>query len=571
MQLRSVTIKNFRALADVTVDLDDTTVLIGENNTGKTSFLDALKLCLAQGVSRRGDTFDDYDHHLSSEEAQVGDAGETEIILRFAETAMGEWSTDVVQAVSDAITLVGDLQQITLRVKSCKDAKTGEMGTTWEFLNPAGDALRPKRAVSFVLRDLQQLKPFFYLSAVRDATREFQPRSAFWGPFLRNPTIPDDVRKDIEKELDALNAKVIAADDKLKDVKTRLEKTGAIVSIQETDAVTIEAVPGRARDLLSRAQVSVSGRTGARLPMARHGAGTQSLSVLFLFESFLNSMLERLYGAGSVPVVAIEEPEAHLHPAASRALWKAISDMPGQKLIATHSGDLLARVPLNNLRRFCHDGAAIRVRRLQPGTLDENDLRKMALHVKATRGELLFARSWLLVEGATEVWLFEGVAEVLGVDLEREGVRIVQYAQVMPDPFIRLADDLGIGWLVFSDGDPGGQEKTKGVAALLKGRDAAKHFHMLSDPNVEVHLCKAGLGDVYLGHVSQQKQSSITAAPTDATYWEQVVAALPNRGKEARAIKVVEEMRKRGTAAVPPLLKGALDQVIELAGGRRGP
>jgi predicted ATP-dependent endonuclease of OLD family len=33
MRLKSVTIKNFRALANVTVELDDTTVLIGENNT----------------------------------------------------------------------------------------------------------------------------------------------------------------------------------------------------------------------------------------------------------------------------------------------------------------------------------------------------------------------------------------------------------------------------------------------------------------------------------------------------------------------------------------------------------
>lgn len=182
MQLRSVTVKNFRALADVTVDLDATTVLIGENNSGKTSFLEAVRLCLTQGVSRRGDVFEDYDHHLPTHEAQVGEGGDTEIILRFQETAVGEWPADVVQAVSDAITVEGDLQQVTLRVKSTKDAKTGEMSPTWEFLDPSGNVLRPKRPIGFVLRDLQQLKPFFYVSALRDATREFQPRSAFWGP-----------------------------------------------------------------------------------------------------------------------------------------------------------------------------------------------------------------------------------------------------------------------------------------------------------------------------------------------------------------------------------------------------
>jgi putative ATP-dependent endonuclease of the OLD family len=568
MQLRSVTVRNFRGLVDITVDLDDTTVLIGENNMGKTSFLDALKLCLAQGVSRRGDLFDDYDHHLASDQAQVGDAGETEIILHFAETKIGEWSAEIIQSISDAITLVGDLNQISLRVKSSRDSTTGEMTTAWEFLNATGDSLRPKRPTAFILRDLQQIKPFFYLSAVRDATREFQPRSAFWGPFLKNPAISDEVRKELEAELDALNAKVIAADDKLKDVKARLEKTSGIVSIQDEDAIVIEAVPGKARDLLSRAQVSVSGRTGARLPMIRHGAGTQSLSVLFLFESFLSTMLETTHGVDCLPIVAIEEPEAHLHPAASRALWTTISDMPGQKIIATHSGDLLARVPLSKLRRFCHEGAQTRVRRLMPDTLNQTDMRKMMFHVRATRGELLFARSWLLVEGATEVWLFEGIAQLLGLDLEREGVRIIQYAQVMPEPFIRLADDLGIQWTVFADGDAEGKAKVKGVPSLLKGRDTSKHLFILTEPNVEVHLCKAGLGHVYLKHVAPQKSSIITAAPTAPEYWEQVVEAIPKRGKEARAIEAVEEMDQQGPASVPLVLRETLKRVVQLAGGK---
>jgi putative ATP-dependent endonuclease of OLD family len=301
--------------------------------------------------------------------------------------------------------------------------------------------------------------------------------------------------------------------------------------------------------------------------MARHGAGTQSLSVLFLFESFLNSMLERIYGPGSVPIVAVEEPESHLHPAAARALWKAISDMPGQKLVATHSGDLLARVPLSNVRRFCHDGAGIAVRRLQSGTLDQDDVRKMALHVKATRGELLFARCWLLVEGATEVWVFEGVADLLGMDLEREGVRIVQYATVMPDPFIRLADDLGIGWFCLADGDKHGQNYRKAAVELLNGRPEVDRVRTLPEDTIEVHLCNAGFGSVYEGEIAEQKKGTITSYKGDANYWSQVVAATPKRGKEARAIKAVDEMVKGGPASVPPFLKSVLEAVIQIARG----
>lgn len=570
MRLRSVTIKNFRALADVRVDLDDTTVLIGENNTGKTSFLEALKLCLSPGASRRGEAFDDYDHHLATDQAQVGDAGDTEIVLIFAETEVGEWPDEIAQQLVEVITFEGELQQVELRVRSGKDPQTGEMAAKWEFLNPKGDVLRPKRPGSVVLRDLQQLKPFFYLSAVRDAAREFQPRSSFWGPFLRNPTISEEARKELEAELDALNARVIAADDKLKDVKQRLEKTGGIVSIQATDAVTIEAVPGKARDLLSRAQVSVSGRTGARLPMVRHGAGTQSLSVLFLFESFLNSMLERLYGRGSVPIVAVEEPEAHLHPSAARALWATLSDLPGQKIIATHSGDLLARVPLENVRRFSHEANGIAVRRLTPNSLDADEARKIGLHVRASRGELLFARAWLLVEGATEHWIIAGLADILKLDLDREGVRIVQYAQVWPTPFIRLANDLGIAWFCLADGDAAGQKYRKAACEQLGRRTEAQHVLALREPSIEAHLCCAGQGAPYEENVSRQKRNQITAIAGTTEYWEQVCNAQSDRkSKEALALEAVEAIRKKGVSAIPPDLKGVLDAVVNLAGGGR--
>jgi putative ATP-dependent endonuclease of OLD family len=245
--------------------------------------------------------------------------------------------------------------------------------------------------------------------------------------------------------------------------------------------------------------------------------------------------------------------------------------MPGQKMVATHSGDLLARVPLTNLRRFCHHGGRVVVKRLLPGTLGDDDMRKIGLHVRATRGELLFARSWLLVDGATEVWLFEGIAEVLGYDLERQGVRIVQYRQVEVTPFVRLADALGIAWFCLADGDQEGAKCRDKVAPLLGARSEAKHFLALPERNVELHLCANGFGTVFVARVPAQKRASITAPEGQQGHWDQVVGALPGRGKETRVIEVVEEMRRRGVGSVPPALKGVLDTAITLAGDEYGP
>ncbi|KAF5417572.1 MAG: DNA replication and repair protein RecF [Candidatus Methanogaster sp.] len=49
IKIIEVRIRNFRSLREVDVSLDWLTVLIGENNSGKTSFLDALSASIGAG------------------------------------------------------------------------------------------------------------------------------------------------------------------------------------------------------------------------------------------------------------------------------------------------------------------------------------------------------------------------------------------------------------------------------------------------------------------------------------------------------------------------------------------
>ena len=49
IKLTDVHIKNFRSLKNVCIDLDWLTLLIGENNSGKTSFLDTLFASIGAG------------------------------------------------------------------------------------------------------------------------------------------------------------------------------------------------------------------------------------------------------------------------------------------------------------------------------------------------------------------------------------------------------------------------------------------------------------------------------------------------------------------------------------------
>lgn len=563
MNLAKLTIDNFRGFQRIEINLDQTTVLIGENNTGKSAVLEAIRFCLSRPLSRRGNPFEDHDYFLPNNKSRPGDAGALVITADFSETVQGEWVPDIVQAFPDVAVLHGSLYHVTFRLTSQFDKSVNEFVTDWDFLDPAGKPI-PKGKRTQVLITLQQFNPVHYLSALRDAAREFQSRSAFWAPFLRSPSMTAADQAKLEKELRELNEKILKSEPRLQNVVNTLGKAQKLVHLGKKDTVNIEALPTRVWEMLSRAQVNVAGITGANLPLARHGAGTQSLAVIFLFQAFLESGL-----AGtdplSAPILEIEEPEAHLHPSAVRVLWNSLEAIKGQKLIASHSGDLLSQAPIVSIRRLHRKANKIEVGQLKPTTLNQDEQRKIHFHIRRTRGELLFARCWLLVEGETEYWLLSECARVLDVDLEEQGVRIVEYSQVGAVPFAKLSNDLGIEWFCLCDGDAQGKATRKALNGHLSGRPEADHILELSEPNIELLLCNAGYGAVYEANMSTQKKKYLTAKPGDAQYWNQVLNCQADKYKIPCVINVVAEIARKGKTGVPKPVQNAVDASVKLA------
>src|SRR4051794_30541182 len=110
MLLRRVKVKNFRCFKSVEGTLDQTTVLIGENNSGKTSFLDAIRVCLSRNITRRGAGLEDYDYHLPTDKSHVTDASDLNITLYFV---LDDTTPDgLVQAIPDVIVFDDDSRQI---------------------------------------------------------------------------------------------------------------------------------------------------------------------------------------------------------------------------------------------------------------------------------------------------------------------------------------------------------------------------------------------------------------------------------------------------------------------------
>lgn len=570
MILKTLLIENFRGIDKLVLELDRTTVLIGENNTGKSSILEALFTCLNRGLNRglnrRAMPFAEYDFHLTARDAEPTNAPPLVLTLTFEESKNDEWGDEIVQAFSNVIqTLDDNRQQLTFRVSAKYDRAARDFAVEWSFLDKAGNQLLAKQPK--LVTDLQQLAPVFLLSAVREASQHFHAKSSLWGPFTRNPQISAEQREEIEGQIEEINQAVLDGHKPFEVVKDRIAQTGKLLPLADKDLVSVEAIPARIFDMLARTQVKLASRTGARLPIAQHGAGTQSLSVLFLFEAFLQSQLAKAYDKNSEPILALEEPEAHLHPSAIRALWSTLDNLVGQKIVATHSGDLLSAVPLDAIRRLARKNGVIEVFRVKPTTLDQRDLEKVAYHIRSTRGSLLFARCWLLVEGWTDYAMVPELACLLGHDLDLCGVSCVEFSQCGVKTLIKLAQDLGIEWHVLADGDPAGQDYVRDAESLRGASPASERITSLIEQDIEHCMWNAGYHTVYESAVSPRRRAAlIKAAPGTPNYiTETIQAAIKSTSKPQLAYAVVAEAAKPGAPGVPQSLKTAIETSVALA------
>ena len=387
MHIASIRIRNFRGLKDIEIPLTRATVLIGENNSGKSSVLDCIALTLGRRWGQSGTGFSEYDltidgeaapddasktkdtglgkptnadAGLTAEMAGTGDAQtdeevpEASIELFFTEKIAGEWPEAITTGlfgINQTDPLTG-LNSITMRVtyKLNLLEKTYEPG--WAFIDINGDPLggREAKRASNAQRFFKYV-PIFFLSALRDASEEFSSRSQFWGRLLKAVEISPSERRALDEVIEELNSRLLAADPRVAETIERLKEIQAVVANGAAADVSIRALPMKVWELLARSEIVIKGESGAPwLPLNRHGQGVKSLSVIYLFNAYIERLLKETYSEHSEPIVALEEPEVHLHPQAVRALWSQINAMPGQKIITTHSPFFMQYVPIRDIR-----------------------------------------------------------------------------------------------------------------------------------------------------------------------------------------------------------------------------
>lgn len=574
MKLKEILIENFRGIRSLRLPLDGLTVLIGENNTGKSSVLEAIRLVLTRGFgARRGGQFAEYDFHLKDANATPQTADPISITLHFAEEQVDEWPDEISQQLNEVIQLDGDgLNHIWLKAQGAYEADSASFETKWAFLNAAGAELVLKNATPLNL--ISRFVPVFFLSALRDASQEFGQRGQFWSGFLKSIQLPDNQRQQIEEMLRQVNTSVIGANAGLTEVTKRIAGAGKLVPLDTADPVALEAIPTRVFDMVGKIQVHLKSSRGAKLPLQRHGEGTQSLAVLMLFQAFTTANLAEAYAPESTPILALEEPEAHLHPSAIRSLGSSLQAMPGQILVSSHSGDLLSRVPVTALRRIYKHNGDTRVGRVLDGDLTERERQAIDYSIRLARGHYLFSRCWLLVEGESDYHLMPLLFELMGHSQDEVSFSVLEISRVIQkgEPLIKFAKALGIQWFLMADGDPAGQDYVnRANNHLAPGENLVERARRLAQSDIEQEFWHNGYREFIEDSVPTARKNQIAteAAGDDAEKTKLLIKAAINQagGKPAFAQALANEIRQRGATTIPVTIRDIITRVVHLAKG----
>ena len=152
-------------------------------------------------------------------------------------------------------------------------------------------------------------------------------------------------------------------------------------------------------------------------------------------------------------LITAEEPETHLHPNAQRTLIRRLQSLSHQFIVSTHSPYVAAAFEPNAFRSMQKNDEEIEVRWL-PQNIDPLETRAIKRLILRFRGETLFARGLIFVEGVTEEQLIRGMFQTyFGEDPSSLGISIIGVDGKSYAPFLMMALSLRKPFCVISDND----------------------------------------------------------------------------------------------------------------------
>ena len=456
MYLKRVQVQNFRNLADFeAMFMPGLNVIVGENNVGKTNLLDAIRLALGSVSTTDPVRLAREDRHRLPDGTYVDKP--ISVSLTFAGLSADELAEFIDVLNFDAASPESSTAEIKYVWSWPDKAKR------WSVRRIAGGRTNSESAVP---DEVLQAIPVTMLGALRDALVALSPGRASRLAQLLRATASDEQQRELEAVIK------IANDD--------LEENPLITAVQATLAATLQSATGptMGQAALIRASEPQFDRivSNLRLVLRERGLETGNTPVVSELRTnglgynnllYIATALAELDAAkdAALPLLLVEEPEAHLHPQLQTLLadflarggTSADHRSRVQTIITTHSPTLAAHVRPSQIHVLHRDPSRItKCVSIASCGLSDQETKQLRRMFDVTKATLLFARGIVLVEGVTEALLLPALARRLDLDIAQAGISIVPISGVDFASIAKLfgAHQLSFPIAILTDGDP---------------------------------------------------------------------------------------------------------------------
>ena len=494
LYISRVKIKNYRNFKDVDVQLGHKQIIIGENNVGKTNFLRALQLIL--------------DPTLSDEDRMLQESDFNDTLPNPIENREEIVIEIYIDNYLDNKTILTVFQDATVKNEEGNEV----LKLSYRFFPYVDDAGNTEYQYN-IFKGNDETKKFGsyerrYLNlkvikALRDVESEI--RNSRTSPIQRMLKDYAIDKKDLERiaeEFRKDGEEVLNLDELVDLTKNINKRFSAILGNNDFD-VSLQAMeisPGR---VLSSLKLLMAQRNTSDISLGLNNmlyismilqmlqdktvptlikedkynelitlAGGEIIKETyehsqngnyFLKEKISDTQHSVLYAfmtkntpiSNAVTILAIEEPEAHLHPVNQRLIYKdVIQNSNNSVLLTTHSTHITAIAPVNSIVHLHNDGmGGTEIHATAAMPMNEGEFLDVERYLDVKRGEIYLGKAVLLVEGIAEEYLVPRFAELLGKPLDEKGIIVCNINCTNFTPYVKLLYSLDIPYAVITDGD----------------------------------------------------------------------------------------------------------------------